>query len=307
MNLNVHETRSMQDRPMTGILDRIDGIGVSERDGGVVIDIATRSCHAAIALQGAQVLHWHPAGQSHDVLWLSPVARFGGGKAIRGGVPICWPWFGQHPLAEKPQHGFARNAMWSVIEARRTGDDVTLVFELPANCLGREHLEGTARLRFHVTVGAALDMSLETMNTGAAPITITQALHTYLRVGDVSRISVEGLDGATYRDNTDGGRAKEQHGTMTIPRETVAIFDEAATSHVLIDPVLGRRIAVTRSGGRSTVVWNPGASAAGMGDVPPPSQNEFVCIESGAVGAAAMTLAPGSVARIGQQLKLDAG
>lgn len=182
----------------------LKGVAVSERDGGSVLDIATRRCQAAIALQGAQVLHWQPAGQSHDVLWFSPVTRFGGGKAIRGGVPICWPWFGQSQTAGKPQHGYARNAVWQVVSAHRTDDDVALVFELPADCPGIEHLDGVARLRFSVTVGAALDMALETRNVGRRPFTITEALHTYLRVADVTQVSIDGLDGATFRDNKIG-------------------------------------------------------------------------------------------------------
>lgn len=282
----------------------VDGVSIAERDGGTVIDIATRAGHAAIALQGAQVLHWQPAGQTHDVLWMSPVARLGGGKAIRGGVPICWPWFGPHADPGKPQHGYARNCMWSIVEARRTGDDVHMVFALPADAPGHEHLPGSAQVRFQVAIGNALAMQLETKNTGAAPLTITQALHTYVRVGDVARIAIDGLDGATYRDNTDNGRAKEQLGAMTIPRETVALFDEASAKSNLTDPVLARRILVTRTAGRSTVVWNPGASAAGMGDVPPPSQTEFVCIESGNIGQAAEHVAPGATIKIGQRLEV---
>jgi glucose-6-phosphate 1-epimerase len=299
MDMDLREARD--------VLANVDGVTVSERDGGAVIDLTTRSCHAAIALQGAQVLHWQPAGQSHDVLWLSPVARFGGGKAIRGGVPICWPWFGMHVEPGKPQHGYARNAVWSVVEAQRRGDDMHLVFALPADCAGREHLLGTAQVRFRITIGSALDMELSTTNTGTTPLTISHALHTYLRVGDVARIAIDGLDGATFRDNTDNGRAKEQHGLMTIPRETVALFDEAGPRHVLDDPALGRRIVVTRTSGRSSVVWNPGASAAGMGDIPPPCQTEFVCIESGSVGHAATLVAPGATAVIGQRLDIETG
>jgi glucose-6-phosphate 1-epimerase len=283
----------------------VDGVHVSQRDGGTVIDVATRACHAAVALQGAQVLHWHPAGQTHDVLWLSPMAHFGDGKAVRGGVPICWPWFGPHADAGKPQHGFARTAVWHLADVKRLGDDVHLAFDLPQDCAGREHLNGAAQARFRIVVGPALDMMLETKNTGSSPLTVTQALHTYLRVGDVARASIDGLDGATFRDNTDNGRSKEHHGLLTLPRETVALFDDAAARHVLDDPVLGRRIVVTRTAGRSTVVWNPGASAAGMGDIPPPGQSEFVCIESGSIGAAATVVAPGAKVSIGQRLELS--
>lgn len=285
-------------------LERIDGVTVDVRNGGAIIDVATRVGRAAIALQGAQVLSWQPAGQSHDVLWHSPLARFGGGKAIRGGIPICWPWFGMHADTAKPQHGYARNAAWHLTSARRSGDDVSLEFELPADCAGREHLDGAAELRLRVTIGATLEIALETKNVGQTPFTITQALHTYLRVGDTSRIAISGLDGATFRDNTDGGREKRQTGDLKIARETVALFDNAPTTHVLTDPVLARRITATRTGGASTVVWNPGDAAATMGDIPPPSQSHFVCIESGAIGRAAMVVLPGGTTTVGARYEV---
>lgn len=287
------------------IIKGLDGVTISTRLGGAVIDVATRASRATIALQGAQVLHWQPAAQTHDLMWTSPLARFGGGKAIRGGIPICWPWFGMHADAAKPQHGFARNVPWLLTAAKRHADNIHLEFQLPADCAGREHLDGALDLRYRMTFGATLEIALETTNVGELPITITQALHTYLRVGDVGRISIAGLDGATYRDNTDGGREKRQSGDLCIAAETVALFDEAPNVHVLVDPVLARRITVTRTGGASTVVWNPGKSAATMGDIPPPSQAEFVCIESGAIGRAATVVAPGATSMIGARYTVE--
>ena len=286
------------------VLGSIAGISASIRDGGAVIDIATPAVHASIALQGAQVLNWRPSGQSHDVLWLSSLARLGGGKAIRGGIPLCWPWFGMHADPAKPQHGFARNSQWHLTSATRAGDDVTLVFALPRDCAGLEHLEGQADLQLRVTIGAALDITLETTNIGGQPFTTTQALHTYFRVGDVSRIEIVGLDGATYRDNTDGGREKRQSGVLTLPRETVALFDQAPETHVLTDPLLARRITITRTSGASTVVWNPGTAAATMGDIPPGQQANFVCIESGAIGRSQLVVLPGKTVRIGARYEV---
>ena len=281
------------------MVDGIDGVTTATRQGGTVINIATSAGHAAVALQGAQLLSWQPSGQSHDVMWQSPLTRFGGGEAIRGGIPICWPWFSKHADAAKPQHGFARNVLWRLTAAERIGDNVRLDFQLPADCLGREHLDGSAELSFRVTISHTLDMALTTKNVGATPFTVTQALHTYFHVGDVGRIDIAGLDGATYRDNTDGGREKRLTGALMIARETVALFDEAPPVQTLTDPVLARRIVVTRTGGTSTVVWNPGAAASTMGDIPARAQNQFVCIESGAIGRAATTLSPGGSVMIG--------
>jgi glucose-6-phosphate 1-epimerase len=274
------------------------GITVAERHGGLVIDIVGTAATVSIAVQGAQVLNWKPQGHE-DVLWCSPLSKLGGGKAIRGGVPICWPWFGPHQSdPKKPQHGFARNVAWHLIDVSEldiAAGRFVLTFRLPVHVPERALLQpASAEVLAFIDVGAALGVRIETDNTGDDPLVLTEALHTYFRVGDVSRISIDGVDGCAYRDNADGGRRKVQRGPMMIASETVALFDDADSLGAIDDPVLGRRIRITRDAdNRSTVIWNPGVAAVTMADIPAGTSSHFVCVESGNIGAAAVALEPG--------------
>ena len=279
------------------IVDRVPGLTVVERRGGLVIDVAIDAARASIALQGAQVLSWAPAGHD-DVLWCSPLSPLGGGKAIRGGIPLCWPWFG--PNADdsaKPQHGFARNITWDLVDVTDLDNDdghLVLTFGLPAEAPMRTLFPHAAQALLFVDIGRTLTIRLETENIGNTSFTITDALHTYVRVGDVSRVRIDGLDGATYRDNAAGGRITHQDGPLTVSKETVALFDIAPAVANIVDPVLKRCISVMREpDSRSTIVWNPGATAAAMADIPKGGEAGFVCVESGDIGAAAITLEPG--------------
>ena len=269
---------------------------VVERGGHGFVAIATPDCVAEIALQGAQVLHWRPQGQA-DVLWCAPLPPAGSGKAIRGGIPVCWPWFGPHATdATQPQHGLVRTANWTLVETAVTVAGARAVFELESwNCVIRLALEA----------GRTLSVALSTRNIGATPVIITEALHTYFRVGDVNSISIAGLDGHHYRDNTDGGREKCQYGDCRIAGETIALFDAAPDVCNIDDPLFGRRIAIRRDGGQSTVIWNPGAAAVKISDLPAGEQQHFVCIESGNVGAAAVTVMPGTTHQLAATYELE--
>ncbi len=273
---------------------KVSGIRVVERGNGTVIDIATPIVRASVALQGAHVLSWVPKGQT-DLLWVSPLSKLGGGKAIRGGIPICWPWFGPHTTdSTQPQHGLARIADWSIVDAMHDQKGVTLEFTLPSDASPVPGLALPLAVTFRATFGAELSLVLSTRNYGLEPIALTTALHTYFRVANASRARVDGLDGATYRDNADAGRTKRQFGTLHLERETIALFDTAPSVQTLTDPVLRRWITIQRHGGMSTVVWNPGANAVSMADIAPGGSAEFVCVESGAIGQSSVTILSGA-------------
>lgn len=260
-----------------------DRVRIIERDQHGLIVIRMDRCHAEIALQGAQVLRWQPAGQT-DLLWCAVLPSAQTGKAIRGGVPVCWPWFGPHSAdAHLPQHGMVRTIEWHLVETNVVPDGVRVVFEVMA-C--------EALLRMEIEVGSQLRLRLMTRNIGAKPLQITEALHTYFRVGDIDRISIHGLEGCRYRDNTDGGREKVWPGVMRIESETIALFDVAPDVAVIEDPVLGRRIRIVRAGGRSTVAWHPGAAVTALKDVVPGAEKNFVCVESGNIGSQIIVLGP---------------
>jgi glucose-6-phosphate 1-epimerase len=260
---------------------------------GDVIDIVVPQATARIARQGAQLLSWRPRGETTDVLWCSPLAPLTGGKAIRGGIPICWPWFGPHTSDPKrPQHGFARNLPWRFAPASIINGSATLTATLSAADCAAFQPEHALDAELTLTIGQDLRLQLTTTNRGTTIAPLSLALHTYFAVSDVAAIHIDGFDGATYRDNTRGGALTAHTGPMRITAETIALFDHAPARQTLHDSGFNRRIAIT-SNGPSTIVWNPGASAATMADIPPGDAARFVCVESGAIGSQAIALAPG--------------
>jgi glucose-6-phosphate 1-epimerase len=262
-----------------------DAVRVVERGGHALVAVHLPLVAAEIALQGAQILSWTPTGTA-NVFWCAPLPPVNAGKAIRGGVPVCWPWFGPHATdASQPQHGLVRTVAWTLAETALTDHGARAAFT---------HKSWGCALRMEFEIGARLTMTLSTANTSAVAVSITEALHTYFRVGDAKVAAVRGLDGLAYRDNTDGAREKWQVGDVPFVRETIAVFPETPDVVELIDRELGRTIRIARSGGRSTIAWHPGETAASFKDIPPGTAHEFVCVESGTVAPHAVTIAPGA-------------
>ncbi|MEW5783206.1 MAG: D-hexose-6-phosphate mutarotase [Pseudomonadota bacterium] len=276
--------------------------------GFIVIDVTTPFSAARIALQGAHVMTWQPKGQK-PVIWLSQAAKFAPGKSIRGGVPICWPWFGPHATESGyPGHGFARTIPWLLLEAHRLPDRrVRLVFEPQLDETCRAQWPHASTVRFTVTLGQELVVSLATTNTGSTSFTLGQALHTYFAVGDVHRIEIAGLEGCRYIDKVDGGKRKKQQGRVTIVGEVDRIYLDTAGCCGIIDPAWKRTILITSTGSRSTVVWNPGKEkAARMGDFGRQGEDRMVCVETANAADDVITLAPGETHRMTAQYRVIA-
>jgi len=245
-----------------------EAIVFAQRQDLAVAQITTATAKAEIALQGAQVLSYRPADQA-PVLWLSDCANFEIGKAIRGGVPICWPWFGERASSIDgeiyPQHGFARTCQWHVLSTAITDGVAIVEFELPMH--GTELLSDTHRylsrevrhlnLRYEVRIGSSLTMKLTTVNHGEDPITLTQALHSYFHVGDISDTELKGLDDHHYYDKTQQMREFRSNGTLTIDQEIDRIYLKPPTAVSIVDKALDRIIEVSSPASESCVVWNP--------------------------------------------------
>jgi len=267
------------------------------------ITLETPRAEARVALQGAHVTHWQPRG-AEPVLFMSPRSVFAPGRAIRGGVPICYPWFGARaddPGA--PAHGFARIRDWQLLE--RT--DTTLLLGLGSDAETRRLWPHDFRLRFRVAVGTTLELALEATNTSSAPVTIEMALHTYLRVTDVGAVTVTGLEGATYIDKVDG-RARKQAGEapLRFDGEVDRIFLNTTATCVVDDPRLRRRLVVEKTGSATTVVWNPGPTrAAALPDLGPDAWRTMVCVETANADDDRLTLAPGAVHRMSATLSCE--
>ena len=280
------------------------------RGGLVRVAVNTSHAEAHVYTHGAHVTHWQPAGAA-PVLFLSQRSVFQPGKPIRGGVPVCFPWFGPNARsASLPMHGFARLMEWAVESVRQQGaGEVALTLVLRSNDQTRSFWPHEFELRHTVTVGAELTMALETRNTGKEPFTVTEALHTYLRVGDVRKIEITGLENTDYIDKVAGGRRENQGSwPITFTGETDRVYAGTRAATVLNDPGLGRRIVVEKSGSSSTVVWNPWiAKAAAMPDFGDDEWPGMVCVETANAADDAVTVAPGESQTMTARIRLIGG
>jgi glucose-6-phosphate 1-epimerase len=268
-----------------------------DTSGGLVrLDITTALATAEIYIHGAHVAAFQPVGQAPG-LFLSSKSHLTPGKAIRGGVPLIFPWFGPHPTrTELPAHGFIRTSEWDLESLEQSADGgVHLALRFASNDATRAMWPHEFALRFRISIGAALEMTLETENTSSSPFTFEDALHTYLTVADVTEINVRGLSGVEFIDKTAGGqRFREGSEPIRIRRETDRLYLNTTSICSVDDFSLARRIVVEKSGSNSTVVWNPwqgkGMSLADLG----PEWPGMICIETVNAADNAVTLQPGA-------------
>jgi glucose-6-phosphate 1-epimerase len=259
------------------------------------LDIATDLAEARIYLHGAHLAHFQPRGQQ-PVLFMSDASLFRLDKPIRGGVPVCFPWFGPKPDdPQAPAHGFARLQTWSLVSADvlPTGE-VQVILELLPSDLSRGYGFDAFALEYRVRVGRELSLTLTVRNTGAAPFTISEALHTYFSVGDVHKVNVAGLSGVTYLDKTQNlQRFTEGPNPISITQETDRHYLNTDATAVLHDPSLSRRIVISKAGSLSTVLWNPWiAKAKAMSDFGNEEWPRMLCIETANAADNALTIAP---------------
>lgn len=262
---------------------------------------------ASVYLHGAHVTSFQPRGHA-PVLWTSELAEFRAGKAIRGGIPLVWPWFGPHPTdASLPQHGFARVAQWRVASARALDDGCTeVVFELSDDAATRALWPHPFALELRVTVGERLEVAFSSRNTGTEPVEVGAALHSYLFVGDVTTARVAGLDGREYVDQTDRRLVKRQRGPLAFAGEVDRVYLDTPDECVVADPILGRRIRVAKSGSRTTVVWNPWEEKARkMVDFPDDHYTTMVCVEAANAEGDVRSLPAGGSHTLAQTISVE--
>ena len=263
--------------------------------GLAVVKINNPHATAMVALQGAHVMTYQPHGQE-PVLWLSGHAKFSPGKSIRGGVPICWPWFGPHVSEPAfPGHGFARTVLWEVLSTQATEEGATrLVFRLAAASKNLQQWPTPSDVTLTVTIGARLELDLATVNSGPQALELGDALHTYFAVSDVRKIAIYGLEGCPYIDKVDASKRKVQTGGVTIGAEVDRIYLESERDCVIEDPGLRRRIRIAKRNSRRSIVWNPWIDkAAKMGDFGPDGYLGMVCVESANADVDVVSIPPG--------------
>lgn len=280
---------------------------ITGKGGLPVVEIHNRHGSALISLQGAHLLSWMPAGEE-DVIWLSEDATFAAGKSVRGGVPICWPWFGAHESnADFPAHGFARTSNWQVVTTEALTDGNTrITFTTYPQPETQAMWPADTSVQYQLTIGKKLEMELLTHNNGSEAITIGQALHTYFRVGDVSQVLLHGLDDTSYLDKLEGFKRKIQHGPITVNEEIDRIYLDTASDCVIEDKSLKRNIIIIKCGSHSTVVWNPWQETADkMGDLGRNGYKHMFCVESSNAADDVVTIEPGKVHQLWVQYEVQ--
>jgi glucose-6-phosphate 1-epimerase len=281
-----------------------DGVRIEKGSGGLErITLATPGGEGHVYLHGAQVTHFQPAG-ARPVLWMSRRSFFEGGrpgKPIRGGVPICFPWFGPKAGAgapsSAPAHGVARLLPWTFADAAvDEHGNARATLRLDSDEYTRGLYPHDFSATFRVTVGAQLKMELAVTNTGAASMAFEEALHTYFALSDVRRIGITGLEGAPYLDKVEAfARKRGEAGPIAIAAETDRVYPGALGTVTIVDSDWQRRIVVHKSGSATTVVWNPWVDKArAMPDFGDDEWKEMVCVESANAGDDVVTLAPGA-------------
>lgn len=283
---------------VTASRDQLDSLAVSNRHA-----------RARIYLQGAHVLSYRPVGAG-EVLWSSVRSAFVPGKAIRGGVPICFPWFGPHPSRpDLPAHGFARLESFALDSCVDLPDGRTVVaLALSASDRTRAWWPHDFQLRCTITVGPTLDIALAVTNAGASVLSFEAALHSYFDVAAIEATSIAGLQGGSYIDKVARGERNVQAAAdLRITGETDRIYTPHAGPIAIADARQSRRIHVTKRGSHSTVVWNPWSEkAARMADFGDHEWHGMVCVETANVGADAVTVAPGATYEMGVAIAVAA-
>lgn len=263
--------------------------------GYPIFEIDHPAVQARVALHGAHLMEWTPAGHAPG-LYLSPEAVYQPGKPIRGGVPVCWPWFGPSTVdSSLPMHGFARIRFWEAGEMTEDEAGVMLKFSLGDDEETRRLWPHAFRLELAMSLGASLHLALRMMNPGDAPYFITGALHTYLAVGDIHQVRVAGLAGVEYLDTVGTPARRRQEGELGFDREIDRGYD--TSNPITVQDAAHRRdLTITGTGSHSAVVWNPWiAKSKTLTDLPDEDYLRFVCVETANAREDFVTVPPGGM------------
>ncbi|MCE7914165.1 MAG: D-hexose-6-phosphate mutarotase [Nitrosomonas sp. PRO4] len=273
---------------------------IAGKGGLPMIQVKTSKATALISVHAGQVLSFKPANETEDMMFLSEKAYYQDGKAIKGGAPICWPWFGADPNGKGPAHGFVRNRLWHVVatEAKANGDiEITLgLTDTPETTTIWPY---SFILTQEIVIGNSLSLSLTTRNTGTEKFSITQAFHTYFKIGNIAQTEILGLEGCSYIDKVDNGIQKQQLGPVTINSEVDRIYTNVGSTLTIDDRVLQRSIEITSQGSKTAVVWNPWEKISKeMADLEDNDYQRLLCVETTNAAQDTVEVAPDNECRL---------
>lgn len=274
--------------------------------------ITTPGCQAELFLQGAHLTRWQPANLA-PAIFTSAESGYAPGKAIRGGIPVIFPWFGApasspvHPPANAASHGFARTSPWTLHFAALAGDDLHLSLTLDHTDVMQQLGFSNFELAWYGILGRDLTLRLTVVNTGQEPLLFEEALHTYLAVSSSVDATVTGLQGTEYLDKTEAfARKTQDNEALRFTGEVDRAYVNTTAPVTVHDPAAGREITVSKSGSGTTVTWNPGpVLAAKLADLGDAEWRSFVCVETANAADNALTLAPGQAHTMELRLQLN--
>ncbi|HAS8518345.1 TPA: D-hexose-6-phosphate mutarotase [Vibrio vulnificus] len=253
-----------------------DCVTIVEKDNVKIVRVIHEKATAGISLFGGHVVSYQPAGQA-DVIWMSDKAVFDGKTALRGGIPVCWPWFGR---IAAPAHGFARTSEWELVEHRENDNGVIIELALfPTEELHNlwPHMFD---VRLIVEIGDELKVSLNILNIDDEAFTFSGALHTYLNVGDIEQTQTMGM-GSEYIDSLKAGELCHGGEVLQLTDTIDRVYTQPEKEIVVKDPVIERTLCIENQGHNSAVLWNPWAQgAAGMADMSDDGYKTMLCVES---------------------------
>ncbi|WP_117234484.1 D-hexose-6-phosphate mutarotase [Vibrio maerlii] len=253
-----------------------DNVTIVEIDSVKVVRVIHDKANAAISLFGGHVISYQPQGQE-DLIWMSQQAKFDGKTALRGGIPICWPWFGR---IAAPAHGFARNSEWELVEHRESENGVIVELALFASEETHAIWPFMFEARLFVEIGEELNVSLKVQNIDDAEWKFSGALHTYLNLGDIEQAKTTGM-GPEYIDSLAEGAIVQGGDVLKLTDTIDRVYTKPEANIQVNDAVFGRTINVANAGHNSAVLWNPWAAGAqAMGDMQDDGYKTFLCVES---------------------------
>ncbi|MHA3050853.1 D-hexose-6-phosphate mutarotase [Acinetobacter sp. ANC 4640] len=269
-----------------------------------ILEIDSPSCSACIALQGAQILQYQPKHRATPLLWLSQANTGQLGKALRGGIPLCFPWFGAHPQGLQPAHGFARNQIWELQNV--SYDEAQAIhhvdFILQDSPETRKIWPHAFRLKLRISCGRSLNLDLHVENIGSQAFEFSFAWHSYFQVDQIRQTEIHGLQHAEFIDQLQNNRHFWETDTVTFQQETDRIYPKASGYYQIVQ-AHAEPIQIAAPSCASVVIWNPWQDKAErLGDIAEGDWQHFVCVECGQIASETVQLAAGS--EVHYQLKI---
>lgn len=272
-------------------------IGFYEEDNLIFAMISNKYADATISLYGAHLINFNPV-RSMEILWMSEESSFEEGKAIRGGIPVCFPWFGPHNTNENlPQHGFARILNWEVSKSEMLPNGESLIaMQLCSSDKTKTYWPHDFCAEMIFTIGNKLSVTLKVTNTSEKTFDYTCALHTYFSLSAIDNITIEGLENTLYQNQLDGGEYLQETSLLEIKQAETRHYYDTETTCIINDPIFKRRISIEKEGSKNTTVWNPWAeTCTQIADLTDDAYHTFVCVETVNKINDVIKLAPGEL------------